>query len=302
MFHGIVAAVPDIALIVNPLATAVDEHRIAAVERVLGRYANVQTHFTQHRGHATELARATTGADAIFVLSGDGGFNEVVNGLPAEAPPIACIPGGGTSVFPRGLGLPRDPVRAAEILGEAFEAGRTRTISVGRVNGRRFLFNAGLLLDAELVRRIEAHRSRAGRPGDAAFLATLLKLIAERRGRFDPVIDVDGLGRVAFVFVANADPYTFLGRRPLHIAPRARLEDGLDVVASRRVRPYEIPPLLRYVVSGRRPPRSIVSLHDEDRFEARADVPLPLQADGEDLGDVTEAVFDVEREALRVLA
>jgi diacylglycerol kinase family enzyme len=292
----------DIALIVNPLATAVDEHRIAAVERVLGRHAHVDTHFTQYRGHATELARAATGVDAIFVLSGDGGFNEVVNGLGTDAPPVACIPGGGTSVFPRGLGLPRDPVRAAEILGDAFEHGHTRTISVGRVNGRRFLFNAGLLLDAELVRRIEANRSRDGRPGDAAFLATLLKLIAEHRGRFDPVIDVDRLGRVAFLFVANADPYTFLGSTALHIAPQARLEDGLDAVAPRRVRPHEIPPLLRYVVSGRRPPRSVITLHDEDRIEARADVPLPLQADGEDLGDVTDAVFEVERGALRVFA
>ena len=292
----------NIALIVNPLATAVDEHRIAAVERVLGRHAHVDTHFTQYRGHATELARSATGVDAIFVLSGDGGFNEVVNGLGADAPPVACIPGGGTSVFPRGLGLPRDPLRAAKILGDAFEHGRMRTISVGRVNGRRFLFNAGLLLDAELVRRIEAHRSRDGRPGDAAFLATLLKLIAEHRGRFEPVIDVEGLGRVAFLFVANADPYTFLGSTALHIAPQARLEAGLDAVAPRHVRPHEIPPLLRYVVSGRRPPRSVITLHDEDRIEARADVPLPLQADGEDLGDVTDAVFEVERGALRVFA
>jgi diacylglycerol kinase family enzyme len=299
--RGIVAPMAHIALIVNPLATAVDEHRIAAVERVLGRYADVRTYFTERRGHATEIARELNAVDAIFVLSGDGGFNEVVNGLADGAPPIACIPGGGTSVFPRGLGLPRDPVRAADILGDAFENGRTRTISVGRVNGRRFLFNSGLLLDAELVRRIEAHRSRDGRPGDAAFIATLLKLIAERRGRFDPVIDVEGLGRVAFLFIANADPYTFLGSTPLHIAPQARLEAGLDAVAPRRVRPHDIPPLLRYVVSGRRPPRSVITLHDEDRIEARADLPLPLQADGEDLGDVTEAIYEVERGALRVL-
>jgi diacylglycerol kinase family enzyme len=292
----------EIALIVNPLATAVDEHRIANVQRVLGRYANVETYLTQHRGHATELARAVDGADAIFVLSGDGGFNEVVNGLDANAPPVGCIPGGGTSVFPRGLGLPRDPVRAAEILGEAFQHGRVRTISVGRVNGRRFLFNAGLLFDAELVRRIEAHRSRAGRPGDAAFVATLMKLIAERRGRFDPVIEAGELGQVAFLFVANADPYTFLGRRPVHVAPRARLEAGLDVVAAQRVRPHAIPSLLRYVLTGKRPPRTVVSLHDADRVEARSERPLPLQADGEDLGDVTEAVFEVERAALRVLA
>ena len=291
-----------IALIVNPLAAAVDEHRVAAVERALGRHGEVDTRFTERRGHGTELARESAGADAIFVLSGDGGFNEVVNGLELDAPPVACIPGGGTSVFPRALGIPRDPLRAAEQLGAAFEQGRTRTISVGRVNGRRFLFSAGLFFDAELVRRIEAQRSRDGRPGDAAFLATLGRLIAEHRGRFDPVLEVDGLGRVAFLFVANADPYTYLSALPLHIVPNARLESGLDAVAAQRVRPHMIPSLMRYVVTGKRPPAEVSSLHDEDRIAARCDRPLPLQADGEDLGDVTEAVFEVERGALRVLA
>ena len=33
----------------------------------------------------------------------------------------------------------------------------------------------------------------------------------------------------------------------------------------------------------------------------RCDRPLPLQVDGEDLGDVTEAVFEAERDAVTVL-
>jgi diacylglycerol kinase family enzyme len=291
-----------IGLIVNPLATAVDEHRIAAVKEVVGRVGSVDTRLTQGRGHATELARELHDADAIFVLSGDGGFNEVANGLDSDGPLLACIPGGGTSVFPRGLGLPRDPVQAAEQLVDAFERGRARTISVGRVNGRRFLFNSGLLLDAELVRRIEAHRSQNGRPGDVAFLAMLFKLIAEHRGRFDPVIELDELGDAAFVFVANGNPYTFLGPRPVRIAPAASLEGGLDAVWPDRVRPSAVPSLLRYVVSGKRPPSNLRSVHDVDRIAARSDVPVALQADGEDLGDVTEVVFEVERSALRVLA
>jgi diacylglycerol kinase family enzyme len=298
-----VVLMSHVTLIVNPLATAVDEHRVARVEQTLARVAEVDTHFTQRRGHATELAYSTAsiGTDAIFVYSGDGGFNEVVNGLGRKAPPVACIPGGGTSVFPRALGVPRDPVRAAEQLAAAFEQRRTRTISLGRVNGRRFLFSAGLLFDAELVRRIEAQRSRNGRPGDAAFLATLGKLIAEHRGRFDPALEIAGLGRVAFLFVANADPYTYLGALPIHIAPRARLDAGLDVIAPARVRPHAVPALLSYVLTGKRLPSSVRTLHDVDRIETRCDRPLPLQADGEDLGDVTSAVFEAERAAISVL-
>ena len=292
-----------VALIVNPFASAVDEHRIALVERVLARLGNVSTHLTERRGHATELALSVAGdVDAIFVFSGDGGFNEVANGLGPDAPPVGCIPGGGTSVFPRGLGLPRNPVSAAERLVAAFEEGRTRRITLGRVNGRRFLFNAGLFFDAELVRRIEARRSRAGRPGDIAFVATLLKLVAEHRGRFDPIIDIEGVGRAAFVLVANAHPYTFLGAVPVRVAPEATLETGLDVIAPARVLRRTIPGLLRYVLTGRGRPESVLALHDVDRVDVRSERPLALQADGEDLGDVTESVFEAEREALSILA
>jgi diacylglycerol kinase family enzyme len=294
---------PNVALIVNPFASAVDEHRIALVEQKLSRAGEVATYLTERRGHATELARAVAGnVDAIFVFSGDGGFNEAANGLGPAAPPLGCIPGGGTSVFPRGLGLPRDPVAATEQLVAAFEQGRTRRISVGRVNDRRFLFNAGVFFDAELVRRIEAHRSRAGRPGDAAFIATLLKLVREHRGRFDPVLEIEGAVRAAFVMVANTNPYTYLGAAPVHVAPQARLEAGLDIIAPTKVRPRDIPGLTRYVMTGRRRPKSVVALHDFDRIRVRCFRPLPLQADGEDLGDVESVVFEAERGVLTVLA
>ena len=291
-------------LIVNPFATAVDEHRIALVGRALGRDAEVTTFLTERPGHATELAReAAEHADAIFVFSGDGGFNEALNGLGPDAPPLGCIPGGGTSVMPRALGLPRDPVEAAERLAEAFARGRTRTISLGRVNGRRFGFNAGIGFDAELVRRIEARRSRAGRPGDVAFVLEVLRLIAEHRGRFPPALELDGHGRAAFAFVGNTDPHTFVGRVPLHVSPQARFEAGLDLIAPRSVRPADIPRLVRYVATGRGQldDSRILALHDIDGIAIRCDRPLPLQVDGEDLGDVTEATFEAERAAVRVL-
>jgi diacylglycerol kinase family enzyme len=291
-------------LIVNPFATAVDEHRIALVERTLGRSTDVTTFLTERPGHATELAREAAGwADAIFVYSGDGGFNEALNGLETGAPSLGCIPGGGTSVFPRTLGLPRDPVEAAERLAEALEQGRTRTISVGAVNGRRFGFNAGIGFDAELVRRIEANRSRAGRPGDVAFVMTVMRLVAENRARFAPALEIGGVGRAAFAFVANTDPYTFVGAVPLHVAPEARFEGGLDVVAPQSIRPIDVPRILKYVATGRgqlEDPR-ILTAHDLDRIEIRCDRPLPLQVDGEDLGDVTEATFECERGAVKVL-
>src|SRR3954465_312316 len=153
----------EVALIVNPFASGVTDARIHAVEEELGRVARVHTVVTEHAGHATELA-AGASAEALVVFSGDGGFNEVLNGAPAGRS-IGFVPGGGTSVLPRALGLPRDPVAATRQVADALAAGRTRTISLGRVNGRRFGFSAGIGLDAELVRRVDELGRRAGGEG-----------------------------------------------------------------------------------------------------------------------------------------
>src|SRR5918998_165951 len=118
----------DVALIVNPYASGVDDQRVGCVVAVLERAARVRVARTERPGHATELAAA--GADAVLVFSGDGGFNEVLNGLPADMP-VGFIPGGGANVLPRALGLTRDPVRAAERLAESLTLGRTRRISLG---------------------------------------------------------------------------------------------------------------------------------------------------------------------------
>ena len=119
--------------------------------------------FTERAGHATELARRGGDAEAVVVFSGDGGFNEALNGVDGGDGRSASSPGGGTSVLPRALGLPRDPVAAARRL--ATRANDAR-ISLGRVNGRRFGFAAGIGFDAELVRR--DRRARPARRRQAA--------------------------------------------------------------------------------------------------------------------------------------
>jgi diacylglycerol kinase family enzyme len=291
----------SVVLVVNPFASGVDEAKLECVSTTLEAAADVQIVRTERPGHATELAEL--GRDAVFVFSGDGGFNEVLNGLPPDVS-VGFIPGGGANVLPRALGLPRDPVRAAERLADSLARGRTRRISLGRVNGRRFAFAAGIGFDAELLRRVEAKgRSSAGkRRGSAYAVWAALRILAEKRGRLDPALEVAGLGRAAFALVANTDPYTYVGPLPLHACPEARFELGLDIAAPAYVRPTSLLRLLSYAAtaSGHERARDLLRGHDRDRIEIRCDQPLPLQADGEDLGDVESAVFEAERDAVTV--
>lgn len=292
-------------LIVNPYSTSVTRERVAAVERALREHADLRTVRTERPGHATELAAQAAGdADAILVFSGDGTYNEALNGADG-AVPFGFLPGGGTSVLPRALGLPREPVAAAQRIGAALASGRTRRIGLGAVNGRRFCFSAGIGFDAEAVRRLDRLGRGPGgaRPGDTAFARMFARILLERRARFDPQLEVVGSGRASFLLVANCDPYSFAGPVPLHVAPAARFERGIDLVAPVRVRARDVPRLLAYLVRGRGrlDPEAVLTAHDVDRIEVRCDRPLPLQADGEDLGDVEAAVFEAERDAVSVL-
>jgi diacylglycerol kinase family enzyme len=155
-----------------------------------------------------------------------------------------------------------------------------------------------------VVRRVDALGREGGRrAGDLAFVRTLLGIMTERRGRFDPAMEVVGVGRVAFALVANCDPYSYAGRLPLRVAPRARFELGLDLVAPRSLRARVLPQVAWWVLAGRGQERSrhLLYVHDADELRMVCDAPLPLQVDGEDLGDVGEAHFEAERDALQVL-
>jgi diacylglycerol kinase family enzyme len=298
-------SVKRVALIVNPYSTHVTGERITAVEHVLREHVEVETTFTQRPGHATELASEIAGSvDAIIVFSGDGTYNEALNGADG-AVPFGFLPGGGTSVLPRALGLPREPVAAARAIGLALSEDRLRRIGLGAVNGRRFCFSAGLGFDGEAVRRLDAlGRDAAGaRPGDLAFIRTVARMLIERRARYEPQLEIEGYGRAAFILVANCDPYSYAGAVALRIAPDARFEEGIDFVAPRRVRARDVPRLARYMLRGKGQLEAddVASGHDLDRIVVRCDQPLPLQADGEDLGDVVEATFEARRDAVSVL-
>ncbi len=266
-------------LIVNPHASRVTEQRIAEVE---DRVRPVEVLRTEHRGHATELAREASG-DEVWVLGGDGIVNEALNGI-RDGVALGIIPAGGANVVSRALDA------------------RERRISVGRVNGRRFAFSSGIGVDSEVVRDLETgSRAQSGRR--ASNLQYGRAVAGRLLGRYEPRLEVVSYGRAAAIFVSNDAVYTYAGPLPLRFMPDASFELGLDFAAPVRVTPLSSASLFTRVLAGRgmAGASGVLTGHDLDRIDVRCDLPLPLQADGEDLGDVREAVFEAERDSVTVL-
>lgn len=297
----------QLALLVNPNASGFDEANLADVQRVLSEAASVETMISERKLHIVDLAAAVsedTSFDALAVYSGDGGFNEALNGLKRRLP-IGFVAGGRTNVLPRALGVGGSATTTARTVSEALKSGRVREISLGRANGRRFGFSSGIGLDAELIRRWDGlgRRSDGRKPGDLAFMRATVDVLARKRGRIPAQMEVKGIGASAFVLAANCDPYTYLGRLPLHVAPDARFELGFDLVAPRKLNARSIPILLTHLLFGRGQTnnRNIIYRHDLDHVDIACAGLAPLHVDGEDLGDSDHVVFEAERRAVDVL-
>jgi diacylglycerol kinase family enzyme len=114
---------------------------------------------------------------------------------------------------------------------------------------------------------------------------------------------VGGRQRAVLAAVANCDPYSYFGPLPVRVAPDARFELGIDLVAPERLHAGQLPALAYSLLVRPRHTRwrAVLHLHDTDEVRVECDAPTAVQADGEDLGDATEAVFEAEREALSVI-
>jgi diacylglycerol kinase family enzyme len=173
------------------------------------------------------------------------------------------------------------------------------------VNGRRFGFACGIGLDAEVVRAVDelGRRSDGRRPSNSRFAWTGVRTLGRHRFQLEPALEIVEHGRAAFVLVSNGPAYSYAGRIAVRPAPHASFAGGLDLVAPVRLRTREIPQFAWYAFGrgDRTKSRNLLYAHDADRLEIVCDAPMPLEADGEDLGDVEHAVIEAERDAITVL-
>jgi diacylglycerol kinase family enzyme len=300
-------------VIVNPYATTVsDRLKNLVVYALRGRY-DVHAVDTEARDHATELCReaAREGYDVVVAFGGDGTVNEAANGLIGSDTPLCCLPGGRANVYCRMLGIPTDVVDATEhLLGMAHDW-NPRRVDVGRVNDRHFVFSAGVGLDASVVEVVDAHPRLKARLGEWYYSWAAVKTFNRHYLIHPPRVraeiggeTVDGVTAI----VQNAHPYTYFGDRAVRMAEGATLDSGdLAGIVLRRANPIDVPSISWRALSG----RSHVVGHrhirgfsgvPQVRVTSRDDRALPLQVDGDYIGDVSEAVFTCVPQGILVVS
>lgn len=298
-------------LVFNPNATTTDDRVRDVIAAALASRTELEVAPTKQRGHATLIAAGAVheGLDAVFALGGDGTANEVVQALAGTDVAMGVIPGGGANVFARALGLPNDAIAATSIALEHLRAGRRRAISLGRAGDRYFGFNAGFGFDAAVVRLVEQHPGLKRRLGQLAFVALATRAWFGDRDVHHPSITAeldDGAshGPFGIAMIGNADPYTFLGKRPMRVTPDAGFATGLDLMALDRVRTPTLLSIVARVFSGGSHVgrRHVHHWHDLPEFTLDAPAPLPLMVDGDYAGEHTRVHFTSAPRALTVLA
>ncbi|WP_420444885.1 diacylglycerol/lipid kinase family protein [Candidatus Poriferisodalis sp.] len=304
-----------VLLLVNDSASSTTARTRVLIHTVLSERHDTEVAFTNRRGHAARLARgaATTGTDAVVVLGGDGTLNEAANGVAGTDCVLAALPGGSTNVFARTIGTPDDPLVATEAVLDALEAGSITSAGLGRTSGRFFLFHCGMGLDAAIVERVERHPTLKRYLGHPLFLLagvdTLLRHYDRRTGTLSARIagpestQVDGC---FLIVVANTDPYTFLGSRPVHIAPAATLHNGLSVVGLRSLRLADSLNVISAVFGangslGDIDPSVVQRIDHVRELTVTGIRPFGHQLDGDHLGAVDELRIEWVPDVLRLV-
>jgi diacylglycerol kinase family enzyme len=295
-------------VIANPQAGGTGASLVDTVTRSMTGRFTLEVAETAARDDATRLAREAVEADfdAVIALGGDGTVNEVAQALIHTDVALGIIPAGTTNVMARAIDMPAEPRDAGAFLASRIDSGSKRRINVGRIGERYFLFGAGMGLDAEVIRAVEGQPEKKERFGHFFFLQQALATARRHRGAAPTIsmtVEGDDPQMVLLALCANAGPFTYFGRRPLHVFPHVELGEGLDVYGLHRIGRGTVPRLAWafFVTRSHIHWSASTYHHDVKSVELRASTPLPVEVDGDYIGEWDQATVSLVPLALDLL-
>jgi diacylglycerol kinase (ATP) len=232
---GAVSGTGPVAVLANPYAGKGRLQGLlpAVLERLraCGHPVELLTARTPTEAEDACRAAVVEGAAAIVAVGGDGTYHLALQAVAATGVPFGAVPAGTGNDLAGQLGLPTDPLAAADTIAAALRDGSSRTVDLARMTspGRPPRWYGAVLaagFDAIVNERANAMRwPRGPRRYD---LAVLMELVRLRPRRY--TMRLDGVEhRLEAVLVAVGNTATYGGG--MRICPAADPTDGLlDVV------------------------------------------------------------------------
>jgi diacylglycerol kinase (ATP) len=242
------------------------------------------------------------GRQTLFAMGGDGTFQALANAAFGAEARLGVLPLGGGNDFAAALGLPDDPVKAAE----SVLRGNPRFVDLVRVHtadGRTRLYagGGGIGLDAEAARYASGAYRRF--PGRSRYIASALRALVgfvPLRVRVEfPGSDLSPVESKALVAAVLNSPSYGAG---LRLAPGAIVDDGwIHVVLIEDIGMIEVARLLPRLVASGELRTSRVKRWRIQRVRLTTNRCCLFHGDGEIIGP-TPVEIEVVPRAIQVLA
>ncbi len=304
-FAALPLSIPDLVL-VNPAAGGGLAQDVLPLLQDFARRRGWRVEFrsTQSAENLAVEARkgAAEGHKRIFVLGGDGTFQALLNAL-AWAPDVVLgvIPAGGGNDLAAAIGLPHDPLLAADLLLDGQPAFLDAAL-VRTADGKERLYTGGggVGLDAEAARYAGGvYRNLRGRP--RYLLSAVRALMGFHSLRVRAFIGTDRQVEInanaLLLGVLNTPSYG----AGLRLAPDAQTDDGkLDVVLLEDLSFLEVLALLPSLARRGELRTARVQRFRVERVRIETDRPCSFHGDGEILGN-TPVEVSVVPSAVRIL-
>jgi diacylglycerol kinase (ATP) len=242
------------------------------------------------------------GSRALFAMGGDGTFQSLANTAFGAEVLLGVLPLGGGNDFAAALGLPPDPLKAAETI----LTGKPRFVDLARVRtaeGRIRLYagGGGIGLDAEAARYASGAYRRF--PGRSRYIAAALRALIgftplEVHIEFPGSDFMDHKGKALLAAVLNSPTYG----AGVRLAPDASVDDGwLRLVLIEDFGKFRVLGLLPRLMGSGELRTSHIKRWRIRCVRLTADRPSLFHGDGEIIGTTPVQIEAVPR-AIQVLA
>ncbi|MEP6737569.1 MAG: diacylglycerol kinase family protein [Chryseolinea sp.] len=249
----------------------------------LGIVCTIQ--FTQHSGHATELAKQAVSENfkTVFVMGGDGTINEAAKGLLNTDTALGILPKGSGNGLAGHLGISKNLTRALDLLASH----QIISMDTIAINKQLSVNVSGIGFDGHIAGLFGKNGKRG--------LINYIRLVIREFGRFkefpmDITIDGKKISRDSFILAfANSSQFGNDAR----IAPTASVTDQLiDICFIRKVPLLQVFGFAFKMFMGKMEQSEFVDVIKGKKITVELKAPMAFHIDGESHHD--EKSFNVE--------